>query len=108
MHKSDFLYHEHFKPMQKSVVLLHGEFEPSFFDLFKGRKQEKFYVMEGRPSLKASKTACQQLLKRKIKPTLIADNMAGFLFGKNLVKEVWIAYYQADHRGAMCPIGASI
>ena len=64
--------------------------------------------MEGRPSLEAAKVACSELLKRKITPTVISDNMAGFLFYNNLVKEAWLAYKVTEKRGAMCQIGASI
>jgi len=106
--KNDMLFHEHFKTMKQSVVLLHGVFDPALFDLFKKRKKEKFYVLEGRPSLEGGKSCCRELLKRGIPPTVITDNMAGFLFSKDMVKEVWLAYVQADDRGAMCYIGASI
>ncbi len=106
--KPDILFHEHFKPLQRSVVLLHGVFDPSFFDLFKKRKKESFYVLEGRPTLEGGKTCCRELLKRGITPTVITDNMAGFLFSKDMVREVWLAYVQADDRGAMCAIGSSI
>lgn len=64
--------------------------------------------MEGRPSLDAAAVNCRELLKRKITPTLISDNMTGFLFFKNLVKEVWMTYQISDSEGAVCDIGALI
>ncbi|MBI5415567.1 MAG: hypothetical protein HZA29_02010 [Candidatus Omnitrophica bacterium] len=90
-----------------TVVLLHGVFEPSFFDALTAGSDEIF-VMEGRPSLESAQVTCRELARRKIKPTLIADNMAGFLFYRGLVKEVWLAYQTVDEQGALCPIGSLI
>ena len=109
--------------VQGSVVLLHGVFEPSVFDAVKSGNGNELFVMEGRPSLESAASTCRELLRRKIKPTLIADSMAGFLFYRNLVKEVWLAClpvprsgtYPArqagqtvDDQGALCPIGSLI
>ncbi|MDP8213264.1 MAG: hypothetical protein P9X22_08275 [Candidatus Zapsychrus exili] len=94
--------------MKNSSIVLHGEFDASFFDLLKTKDVNKIFVVEGRPNLDSSKIICKELLKRKLKPTVIADNMVGFLFYKELVKEVWLAYDQIDYRGAFCFIGASI
>jgi methylthioribose-1-phosphate isomerase len=94
--------------VQGSVVLLHGIFEPSVFDAVKSGTGNELFVMEGRPSLESAQTTCRELLRRKIKPTLIADNMAGFLFYRNLVKEVWLACQTVDEQGALCPIGSLI
>ena len=111
------------KDAEGSVVLLHGVFESSVFDAVKSGNGTELFVMEGRPGLESAQTTCRELLRRKIKPTLIADNMAGFLFYRNLVKEVWLAClpvprsgtYSArqagqtvDDQGALCPIGSLI
>lgn len=93
---------------KNSVVLLQGVFEGSIFDRLKKRKIKEVFILEGRPGLEAAKQSSRELLKRKIKPTLIADNMAGFLFYKNLVKEVWISYQSTDKEGALCQIGGLI
>ena len=87
---------------------MQGVFEPSIFDLLKKRKGKKFFILEGRPGLEAARRSSREFLKRKIKPTLIADNMAGFLFYKNLVKEVWLSYQSIDKKGALCQIGGLI
>ncbi|MCD4781372.1 MAG: hypothetical protein K8S27_12615 [Candidatus Omnitrophica bacterium] len=108
MSKSRYYQKFDFNQLSKSVVLLHGAFESFFFDIIKKKKYEHVFVMEGRPSLVAAKMSCRELLKRSIRPTLICDNMAGFLFYQGLIKEVWLAYHEADNRGAMCFIGASI
>jgi len=95
-------------PKKKSIILLHGVFQPNIFDALSKRKIEEVFVMEGRPSLESSRNICRELLKRKIKPAIIADNMAGFLFYKNLVKEIWISYQSLDKDGALCPIGGLV
>ena len=91
-----------------SITLLHGVFSKQFFDQLKKANCQEVFVMEGRPSLEAAQTNCRELLKRKIAPTLISDNMAGFLFLKNLLKEVWVAYQLCDESGALCNTGALI
>lgn len=93
---------------KESVVLLQGIFDPVYFDLVKKNNFKEVFVLEGRPSLESAQYSCNELIKRKIKPTLIADSMAGFLFYKNLVKEVWLSYHQADDKAALCQIGALI
>ena len=93
---------------KKNIVLLQGVFKASIFDLLKKRKVKEVFILEGRPGLEAAKQSSRELLKRKIKPTLIADNMAGFLFYKNLVREVWISYQSKDQKGALCHIGGLI
>lgn len=90
------------------MVLLQGIFDAALFDLLKKRKVKEAFVMEGRPGLEAAESSCAQLLKRNLKPTLIADNMAGFLFYRKLVKEVWLSSPRMDKEGALCHIGAMI
>ncbi|MCK5581214.1 MAG: hypothetical protein KAJ18_08065 [Candidatus Omnitrophica bacterium] len=96
------------KEMRDTVVLLHGVFPKSFFDRLKKQKPECVFVLEGRPSLEAGKSSCRELLKRGITPTVISDNMAGFLFYKSLVKEVWVACQAVDDRGIVASVGVSI
>lgn len=93
---------------KNSIVLLQGVFKASMFDLLKKRKVDNIFVLEGRPGLQAAKQSCRALIERKIKPTLITDNMAGFFFYKKLVKEVWLSYQTADDSGALCQIGGLI
>lgn len=92
----------------KSVILLHGIFKRDFFDSLKREEGEKIFVLEGRPSLKAAHSSCGELLKRGIEPTLITDNMAGFLFYKNLVKKVCLSYQLKDQNGFLCSVGGLI
>ena len=88
--------------------MVQGVMEETLFDRFRVVKLKEVVILEGRPKLEALKHNCRELLKRKIKPIVIADNTAGFLFYKNLVKEVWIAYQMVDESGALCDVGALI
>ena len=93
---------------KNSIILIHGVFAADFFKTFKPVAGTKVFVMEGRPSLSAGKTSCTALAKKGIVPTVICDNMAGFLFFKGLVKEVVLACQFADKTGALCDMGALI
>lgn len=93
---------------KKTSIVLHGVFEESLFDELQKRNIKEVFILEGRPNLEAAATSSKQLLKRKITPKLISDNMAGYLFYKNLVKEVWMTYQFTDQNGALCDIGALI
>src|SRR3989344_4378522 len=93
---------------KRSVTLLLGVASDALFGILKKRKAKHVIVLEGRPKLEGAKILCRKLLKHKITPTLISDNMAGVFFYKDFVKEIWIAYYKTDNDGAICPIGAMI
>ena len=92
----------------KNIILMHGLFPACVFDRIKNKKSKRVFVLEGRPGLESARLACRELAKRKMKPTLISDNMAGFLFYKKWVKEVWLAYQERDRSGALCQIGSLI
>jgi len=93
---------------KKSIILLHGVFQDAFFGLLKERKIKKVYVLEGRPYLDGAKVLCAALIKNNIQPVLIADNMAGFLFYKELVKEVWISYQEAGEQNILAKAGGLV
>lgn len=93
---------------KRSIVLLQGIFKEVFFDSFKKTEKERVFVLEGRPSFEAARISCQKLLKRGIEPTLIADNMAGFLFYRNLVSQVYLSCQIKDKNGILCCIGGLI
>ena len=92
----------------KTVTLIQGVFDKTFFDLLKKNGAKDVFVLEGRPKLLAAKNSCRELLKRKMTPTLITDNMAGFLFYKDFVKEVWVAYQSKEKECVVCHIGALV
>ena len=92
----------------KSILLFQGVFSPESFKEIKLAKGVSAFVTEGRPSLEAGRKTSAALLKAGIVPTMISDNMAGFLFSKDLVSQVNIACQYADETGALCDTGALI
>ena len=91
----------------KEVVLIQGVFRKDFFGALRQCGKD-VVVLEGRPSLEAAHDSCAHLQKLNIVPTVMADNMAGYLFSKGFVKEIWLAAQANDKMGAMCEIGALI
>jgi len=92
----------------KSICLFQGVLSPEALKKVKLTKGDHAFVCEGRPSLEAGRKTSGNLLKNGTTPTVISDNMAGFLFFKGLVKEVIIACQYADKKGALCDMGALI
>jgi methylthioribose-1-phosphate isomerase len=92
----------------KSICLFQGVLNAESLKKIKLSPGEHAFVCEGRPSLEAGRKTSSILLKKGITPTLISDNMAGFLFFKGLVKEVSVACQYADDTGALCDTGALI
>ena len=92
----------------KSICLFHGVLSAESLKKIKIAKNDHAFVCEGRPSLEAGRKTSGVLLKNGIIPTVISDNMAGFLFFKGLVKKVIIACQYADNTGALCDTGALI
>jgi methylthioribose-1-phosphate isomerase len=90
---------------RKSIVLVHGVFEDAVLKSF---KKADYFLLEGRPDLLSSKSTIKAFSNKKFTPTVIADNMAGFLFYKGLVKEVRLAYQYMDDTGVLCDIGGLI
>lgn len=91
----------------KECVIIHGNFKPVFFDELSKQKRD-IVVLEGRPDLKAGRASCRRLQKIGITPTVMADNMAGYLFAKGLVSQVCLSGLPAQDKGAECVIGALI
>ena len=96
------------KPTTRSSILIQGVVDGALFDWSKIKKAKTIFVMEGRPRLEAARYVCRQLQKRKMIPTLIADNMAGFLFYRGWVREIWMACQVKERGGYLCDAGALI
>ena len=92
----------------KSIYLFQGVVKAESLKKVKLVKNAHAFVCEGRPSLEAGRKTSAILLKQGITPTMISDNMAGFLFFNGLVKQVNIACQYADETGALCDTGALI
>ena len=92
----------------KSICLFQGILSAESLKKVKLNKGEHAFVCEGRPSLEAGRKTSAILLKKGITPTVISDNMSGFLFFKGLVKQVFIACQYADKTGALCDTGSLI
>ena len=92
----------------KSICLFQGVLSTESLKKVKFERNDHAFVCEGRPSLEAGRKTSGILFKKGITPTLISDNMAGFLFFKGLLKEVFIACQYADNKGALCDTGALI
>lgn len=90
------------------ICLFQGVLSTESFKKVKISLHDHAFVCEGRPSLEAGRKTSGILLKKGITPTVISDNMAGFLFFKGLVKQVFIACQYADDTGALCDTGALI
>lgn len=93
--------------MSAGGVLVHGQMPASFFNELIKTKTAEFYILEGRPSLSSVKASAKQLQKLGIVPTVLADNMAGYLFYQNLLKEVWLAC-RPGKKSVVCDPGAII
>ncbi len=91
-----------------SVVLLQGVLSHGALAKIKTKGGVHVVISEGRPTLRAGEHNSRYFLDKKVKPVIICDNMAGFLFFKGFVKEVVIACQYADSTGALCDTGALI
>jgi methylthioribose-1-phosphate isomerase len=93
---------------RKSICLFQGGLNDEALKKVKMGSNDHAFVCEGRPGLEAGRNTSGVLLKKGITPTVISDNMAGFLFFKGLVKKVFIACHYADKKGSLCDMGALI
>ncbi|MBF0511773.1 MAG: hypothetical protein HQL13_05515 [Candidatus Omnitrophica bacterium] len=92
----------------KSIILFHGVLTPEALDKLILAHEASVFICEGRPGLEAGRVMSGLFLKKGITPTVICDNMPGFLFFKGMVKEIYIACQYADTTGALCDSGALI
>ncbi|MBI3314703.1 MAG: hypothetical protein HYZ86_02000 [Candidatus Omnitrophica bacterium] len=91
---------------KNSICLIQGVLTNG--SLAKIKAKDGIVICEGRPSLRAGEHNSRFFLDKKRQPIIICDNMAGYLFYKNLVKEVVLACQYADKTGALCDTGALI
>jgi methylthioribose-1-phosphate isomerase len=91
----------------KKYLLIYGQFKDSFYRMLKEEKEiAGIFVLESRPNLEGAKEVCRKLLKLKITPTLICDNMAGFCFYQDKIKAVHLAQQKLARDYAVCKTGS--
>lgn len=56
--------------------------------------------------MEGAKETCKKLLQNQVTPTLICDNMAGFCFYREMVKEVHLAAQEIRKNSVVCKIGS--
>ncbi len=93
---------------KSSIILFCGVIDGDAAKKLKITKGKNVFLTEGRPTLEAGKVNAKIFLSKKITPTIISDNMAGFLFANDFVHEVVLACQYADQGGALCDTGALI
>ena len=93
---------------KSSIILFSGVIELEAGQKLTIAPGKHVFLTEGRPSLEAGKENSKFFLGKKIAPTVISDNMAGFLFANDYVHEVVLACQYADKAGALCDTGALI
>ena len=74
----------------------------------KNFKEKKAFVAELRPGLEGSKTVAKELLKKKVKPVMICDNMMAFCMQQGIVSDVHIFYDKIRGQVAVCRTGSLI
>lgn len=95
--------------MKKRIILIHGIPSESFYESLDARKDiRKIYVTEFRPLLFGAQLVCRELLKRKLNPILICDNMVGFCLEKKMLDEINIFAKTKDEESAVCFVGSLI
>ncbi len=91
-----------------SIILFCGMVCSEAGHSIKVPKGKHVFLTEGRPSLEPAKENAKFFLKQNQIPTVIADNMAGFLFAQGYVSQLVLACQYADKSGALCDTGALI
>ncbi len=87
-------------------ILLRGTPQKSFFDILASKNIKELFILEGRGTVGKTSAFCKEILKHHITPTFITDNIAGFLFYQDLVKEVWVTYQDVKEEGLVSEAGA--
>ncbi|MFZ5801243.1 MAG: hypothetical protein ACOY3D_07735 [Candidatus Omnitrophota bacterium] len=95
--------------MSNKYLLIHGLFTDDFYRKVTKRKGlSGVLVLEGRPRLEGAKETCKKLLQNRLTPTLLCDNMAGFCFYREMVKEVHLAAQEIHKTATVCKIGSLV
>ncbi len=88
-----------------SLPLVFGTPSMMFFDRF---REKRAFVAELRPGLEGMKIVAKELLKRRIEPVIICDNMMAYCMKEGLVRDVHIFYYALNKTMALCRTGSLV
>ncbi|HQP92285.1 MAG TPA: hypothetical protein PLU24_06380 [Candidatus Omnitrophota bacterium] len=91
--------------INEKLSLVFGIPDESFFKTF---KESKVFVPELRPGLEGMQVVSKAMLKNKITPIVICDNMMAFCMKRGLVKDVHIFYKSINADSAVCRTGSLI
>ncbi|MBI5873831.1 MAG: hypothetical protein HZB36_06795 [Candidatus Omnitrophica bacterium] len=87
------------------LPLIFGVPDRAFFEKF---GEKKVFVAELRPGLEGMQAVSKGLLKKKITPVVICDNMMAFCMRQGLVSGVHIFYKNLNKDNAVCRTGSLI
>lgn len=91
--------------INQKLPLIFGVPDKGFFETLKGKKA---FVAELRPGLEGARAVSKELLKRKITPVVICDNMLAFCMRQGLVSDTHIFYKAMKKEEAVCRAGSLI
>jgi methylthioribose-1-phosphate isomerase len=75
---------------------------------FKNFKAKHAFVAELRPGCEGMRAVAKEMLKNKITPVVICDNMMAFCMRQNLVAEAHIFYKNLKGNAALCRTGSLV
>lgn len=77
-------------------------------DFYGGLRAERVFVAELRPGLEGMTDVAKELLKRRVQPVVICDNMMAFCMERKLVSAVHIFAHGRKKDVALCRTGSLI
>lgn len=89
--------------IKNKLPLIFGVPESAFLKSF---KEKKAFVAELRPGLEGMRTVAKEMLKNKITPVVICDNMMAFCMRQGLVRDAHIFYKSLKKDAALCRTGS--
>jgi len=91
--------------INNKIPLIFGNPDVSFYETL---EEKKVFVAELRPGLEGMNAVASVLLKKKITPVLICDNMLGFCMKQGLVSKVFIFTHAVSKDSILCRTGSLI
>jgi methylthioribose-1-phosphate isomerase len=91
--------------VDRSLSLIYGVPTPRFYAEF---REASVFVAEQRPGLDGMRVVGRELLRRRVTPVILCDNMMAFVMERGLVKDVCIFADTLDATKAECRTGSLI